>query len=148
LIGEEQKVWSEHWDTSLWVDGSKMVLFEEQVPVLFVDDRAVMDMVWIEMVRKRNWRKYAMGLWRLVDVRQPKSLWEERKFVSATFTFQNLFLFSQSVAFITSIPSPTNFVFQNKQAKVCFLRRDLDTSQLQLAFAIHSQGGHHLNWLN
>jgi hypothetical protein len=40
-----------------------MVLFEEQVPVLFVDDRAVM--VWIEMVRKRNWRKYAMGLWAL-----------------------------------------------------------------------------------
>jgi hypothetical protein len=56
-------VWSEHWDTSLWVEGSKMVLFEEQVPVLFVDDRAVM--VWIEMVRKRNWRKYAMGLWGL-----------------------------------------------------------------------------------
>lgn len=63
LIGEEQKVWSEHWDTSLWLEGSKMVLFEEQVPVLFVDDRAVMDMVWIETIRKRNWRKDAMRLW-------------------------------------------------------------------------------------
>ena len=64
LVGAEQKVWSEHWDTSLWVEGSKMVLFEEQVPpVLFVDDRAVMDMVWIEMVRTRNWRKDAMGSW-------------------------------------------------------------------------------------
>jgi hypothetical protein len=39
-----------------------MVLFEEQVPVLFVDDRAVMDMVRIETVRKRNWRKYAVGM--------------------------------------------------------------------------------------
>jgi hypothetical protein len=78
-----------------------MVLFEEQVPVWFVDDRAVMDMVWIEMVRKRNWRKYAMGFCvvRLVDVRQPKSLWEERKFVSATFAFQDFFLYGQSVAF-------------------------------------------------
>ena len=61
LVGAEQKVWSEHWETSLWVEGSKMVLFEEQVPVLFVDDRAVVDMMWIEMARKRNWRN--MGLW-------------------------------------------------------------------------------------
>lgn len=63
LMGAEQKVWSEHWDTSLWVEGSKMVLFEEQVSVLFVDDdRAVMDMVWIEKVRKRSRRKDAMVL--------------------------------------------------------------------------------------
>jgi len=72
LVGAEQKVWSGHWDTSLWVEGSKMVLFEEQVPVLFVvDDRAVVDMVWIDKVRKRNWMRDAMGLWvvRLVDGR-------------------------------------------------------------------------------
>ena len=38
LIGAEQKVWSEHWDT-------KMVLLWERVPMPFVDGRAVTEMV-------------------------------------------------------------------------------------------------------
>ena len=69
-----------------------MVLFEEQVPVLFVvDDRAVVDMVWIDKVRKRNWMRDAMGLWLCAwwtDGRQPRSLvMGGTEFVSATFTF-------------------------------------------------------------
>ena len=55
LIGVEQKVWSEHWDT-------KMVLLWERAPMPFVDGRAVTEMVWIKAVRERIWKKDAMGL--------------------------------------------------------------------------------------
>lgn len=114
-------MWSEHWDTSLWVEGSKMVLFEEQIPVLFVDDRAVMDMVWIETVRKRSWRKDAMGLWivRLVDIRQNR---------------------------IYHIPSPTNSPLKTNRRQFSPRAASQEESSMHLSF--NCQVGKYLNWLN